>query len=337
MRDPFQIVKDSSIWKSEGYLEAVYRRDPFVRVGTIKRIFYDKGSGDFRYQVEVIDKLDIIDTNARLMTRFGGVYNYEDFTLRGYKSDRDISEITDINIKPGDLVVVVFLNGNPTDALIIGALRHRARQHELKADDGPQYKSEFNGIETFINKDGEYRLTFLGQPTNIAKLNEKPKKPIEKPQRDKETSGSYVLLDKTGSIEINDVSTKDGGNQMLRIDKKGGTIKIKSGSIDVTLTKKQEKVDVSCKTVDVKAKDLFTVSTKDTNIKSSSSVKINSPKIAIGKNGVELLDQIFQLVEAIGMLTPISPMGPCTAMQAAPQWSQVKQVQQKIKEITGSL
>lgn len=335
--DPFRIVKDSSIWKDDRYAGAVYRRDPFIRVGTIKRIFYDKRVGDFRYQVELIDKLDIVDVNARLMTRFGGVYNYEEFTLRGYKSDRDISEIIDLSIKPGDLVVVVFINGNSSDALIIGAIRHRTREHQLKAEDGPQYKSEFNGIETFINKDGEYRLTFLGQPTNLSKLNEKPSKQIDKPQRDKNTTGSYVLMDKTGSIEINDVSTKDGGNQMLRIDKTGGTIKIKSGSIDITLTKKQEKIDVSCKTVDIKAKDLFTVSTKDTSIKSSSSVKINSPKIAIGKNGVELLDQIFQLVEAIGMLTPISPMGPCTAMQAAPQWSQVKQVQQKIKEITGSL
>lgn len=68
----------------------------------------------------------------------------------------------------------------------------------------------------------------------------------------------------------------------------------------------------------------------------TTSAKIKSPKVAIGTDGIELLDQLSQLIDAIGKLIAISPVGPCNALVTSPQWSGVAAVQSKIKEITGN-
>jgi hypothetical protein len=103
------------------------------------------------------------------------------------------------------------------------------------------------------------------------------------------------------------------------------------------LTKKDEKVELKCKLLDIVSDDKITAKTKEFKMEASTSTKINSPKVAIGKEGIELLDQLFQLIEKLSKVTPISPVGPCTALVATPQWPDVAQVQSKIKEITGSL
>lgn len=59
--------------------------------------------------------------------------------------------------------------------------------------------------------------------------------------------------------------------------------------------------------------------------------------MAIGKDGIELLDQLFQLVDALSKVIPISPVGPCAALGTVPEWAAVKAIQEKIKEITGGL
>lgn len=103
------------------------------------------------------------------------------------------------------------------------------------------------------------------------------------------------------------------------------------------MTKKDEKVDLKCKLLNIVADDKITSKTKEYSLDASTFIKMKSPKVAIGKPGIELLDQLFQLVEKLGKVTPISPVGPCTALMATPQWPGVVAVQSKIKEITGSL
>ena len=64
---------------------------------------------------------------------------------------------------------------------------------------------------------------------------------------------------------------------------------------------------------------------------------LKSPKIAIGTDGTELLDQLVQLIDAIGTQTIITPVGPASPVSASPQWAQVTAIQQKINGIKGSL
>lgn len=334
MPNSFSIIKDSSIWQNSKAFDAVTNKDPFIRIGIVKKVFKEDKTSDIKYLVEIQDRNDSIEVNARMMRRFGGAFNYEDTINHGYKFDDKPDPTRAFDAKAGDAVLVAFLNGEAREAVILGGLIHPARKSTLDVTKGPQYLSEFNGVETSINDQGEYKLTFKAVPTNIKKLDDKPRAKLPAPTYDDKIGGSFFQFDKTGSIEIND---KDqGGIQNLRIDKKAGTITINSGKIKLTMTKKDEKVELKCKVLNITSDDKIVEKTKESSLDASTSVKIKTPKVAIGKDGIELLDQIFQLVEMLGKVIPISPVGPCTALMATPQWPGVAQVQSKIKEITGT-
>lgn len=335
MSDPFSIVKDSSIWNNSNAFSAVDKRDPYLRIGIVKKVYREARTTDIKYLVEVQDKNDSIEVNARLLRKFGGVYNYEDIVEHGYKFDDKPDPTRNFEAKAGDTVLVAFLNGQAREAVILGGLIHPARKSTLDITKGPQYQSEFNGIETRINENGEYTMTFKAVPTNVKKLDAIPQAAIPAPTYDDKIGGSFFQFDKTGSVEIND---KDkNGIQNLRIDKPKGTITVNSGKIKLVMTKKDEKVELKCKLLDIISDDKITVKTKEFKMEATTSTKINSPKVAIGKEGIELLDQLFQMIEALAKVIPISPVGPCSAIGSSPQWPGVVDVQSKIKEITGSL
>lgn len=335
MSNPFNIVKDSSIWQNSKIYSAVSNKDPYLRIGIVKKVFREQVTSDLRYLVEIQDRNDSVEVTARLLRKFGGVFNYEDIVEHGYKIDDKPDPVRAFDAKAGDTVLVAFLNGEAREAIILGGLTHPARKSTIDITKGPQYSSEFNGIETTINENGEYKLTFKAIPTNIKKLDEKPDKTLPKPIYDEKIGGSFLKLDKTGSIELND---KDqDGFQSIKINKPDGQVVINSGNIVLTMIKKDELVELKCKAVNIESENTIDIKTKQTNINSSEHIKINSPKVAIGKDGIELLDQLFQLIQMLGTVTPISPIGPCTSLKATPQWSQVVNIQSKIKDITGNL
>ena len=333
--DPFNIVKDSTVWRNSSNFAAVESKDGLIRLGIVKKVYRDEETSDLRYLVEMRDKNDAIPINCRMMRRFGGVYNYEDVVLHGYKFDDKPDPVQAFDAKAGDVVLMALLAGEAREGIIIGGVAHPARKCTIDITKGPQYKSEFNGVETVINENGEYIVTFKAVPTNAKKLDDKPSAKIPAPTYDDKVGTSFFMFDKTGSYEVSD---KDkNGIQNLRIDKPKGTFTINSGKIKLTMTKKEEKVELKCKLLNIVSDDKITVKTKEFKMEATTSTKVNSPKVAIGKEGIELLDQLFQLVEMLSKVTPISPVGPCTALVATPQWPGVKDVQSKIKEITGSL
>lgn len=335
MHNPFKIIKDSSVWHSSRNYSAVNKTDSSIRMGVVKEVFIDEPTNDVRYIVEIIDKNNIIPVSCRLVRNFGGVFNYEEFQLRGYNIDQNNTDVI-LNItKPGDMVLVAYLGGSGRFGVIIGGLPHPARKPKLDSKKGPQYISEFNGIEKSINEYGEYRLTYKGIPKNIDKLNLADNNQLPEPEYDTEIGTSYLLMDKTGSLELNDNSKKN--TQLIKIDKKNGTIDIVSGKISLTFVKEKEAVTLVCKTSDIKAETYISLKTKDTVSESTNSIKIKSPKIAIGSGSTELLDQLSKLIEALGNIQPISPSGPCTPLISTPQWANVESIKSNIKGITGSL
>ena len=335
MNNPFKTVKDSALWRTPSAAAALFNKDPYLRIAIIKKVYREKISTELKYLVEIQDRNDSIEVNARMLRRFGGAFNYEDIVYHGYKFDDKPDPVRAFDAKAGDAVLVAFLNGEAREAVILGGLIHPARKSTVDITKGPQYVSEFNGVETTINENGEYKIIFKAVPTNIKKLDDKPSKTLPKPTYDTKVGGSFFQFDKTGSIEFND---KDqGGIQNVRIDKPGGTITVNSGKIKLVMTKKSEKVELKCKLLDIVSDDKIDGKTKEFKLEASTSVKVNSPKVAIGKEGIELLDQISQMIDALAKVIPISPVGPCSAIGASPQWAGVVSVQSKIKEITGSL
>jgi hypothetical protein len=313
-------VKDSSIWFDPSTLRTGRGKDPFLRMGVVKFATADKTRNDIRYLVEIQDRNDKININCRMMRRFGGVYNYEDVIYRGYSTNDIPDPIQNWEAKAGDIVIVAFLNGEGREGVILGGITHAARSIQLDPSLGPQYQSEFNGIKTSINADGEWTLTFRGQPTNLSTLKNVPREKIAEPMYDTVVGTTYMKLDKTGSWIINDNANSDP--QLIHINKTAGTITVNSGQISLVLSKTPQSVDLICKTFAMTA---------------STSVKINSPKVAIGTEGIELLNELTQLIDALGKVIPISPVGPCTALSKTPQWPQVEQIKSKINQIKGTL
>jgi hypothetical protein len=333
--DPFEIVKDSTIWRHETDQKAIMRKDPYLRLGIVKRIYRDSVTTDIRYLVEMRDMNDAIEVNCRLLRRLGGAFNYEDTILHGYKISDQPDATTDFKAKAGDTVLVAFLNGEAREAIILGGVSHPARASTLAIDKGPQYLSEFNGVENSINDNGEFTVTFKGIPTNIAVLDKAPSAKLPAPTYDTAVGTTFMKFDKTGSWEISDNAKSD--LQRIRIDKPNGQILVNAGQVSLKITKSSQDVALKTKTLEITADTSITEKTTDWATTASATAKIKSPKVAFGTDGIELLDQLAQLVDAIGMLTAISPVGPCSPLTAAPQWSGVDAIKAKIKEITGSL
>jgi len=193
----------------------------------------------------------------------------------------------------------------------------------------------FNGINNSINSSGEWTLTFMGLPTNIKVLNDTAKGPIPAPKYDTKIGSTFIKIDKTGGYTVSDNANETP--QTIKIDKAAGTVSIISGKIVLTLTKKSEAVSLTSKSLAVNASESISKSTKKYTLSATTSASIKSPKVAIGTSSIELLDQIIKAIEKLGLVTPISPVGPCTPLQATPQWAQVLQIQNQIKSIKGSI
>ena len=332
--DPFNIVKDSSIWYDKSQYSAINKFDSSIRVGVIKKALNSGFTNELRYLVEVQNHGDKIEMNCTMMRRFGGVYNYEDFIMRGYAISDSVDPVAAFDAKAGDAVIVCHLNGHGREGIILGGINHAARNSKINATDGPQYLSEFNGLETSINADGEYLITFKGQPTNLTKLNEVPKDRLLPATYDVAVGTSFYKFDKTGSYTVSDNSLT--GSQFLKLDKPNGVLYMVSGAVSLKITKDTEAVEWLCKTMDTKATNKISSTTKEFTVDATTKAYIKTPKVAIGTDTIELLDQLAKLIDALGAVQPISPIGRCTSLNSSLMWGQVEAIKGKIKQITGS-
>lgn len=331
------IVPDSSIWQDKESMRQVYNKDVAVRIGIVQLREFIEETEDFRYTVEVFDSSQQIPIHCAMASgRFGGIYNYEEFISRGYQKGEDPAGRGEYAVRPGDVVVVAYANGNATDGLILGSFKHPGRKSRIKPEDGIAYDAEFNGMRTQINNEGEWTLTFRGVPTNIDELDKAPDgSPIPEAEYDEEVGKTFMKFDKTGGWLLSDEASEDP--QSVHVDKENGKITVTSGKIVLELDKNSEAVSLTCKELLIEAADAIEAFTTDYAMEASATAKIKSPKIAFGTDGTELLDEITKAIDALGTVQAISPVGPCAPLSAAPQWSQVEQVKSKINKIKGTL
>jgi len=289
------IIRDSSIWEDSDSTGLLYGKDCAVRIGTVREEMFLTNSQETRYKVEVWDNGRIIPITCIRSSRFGGVYNFEEYTNRGY--DIGNSEAAGLkSSQPGDQVLVAYLNGSAREGIILSHIGHAGRKEVINSPKqkepnkfsefvnraGPttvRYISEFNGVETAINASGEQRVTFKGQPTNLDKLKEAPSGgDIPAPVYDAKVGSSYYEFDKTGSWYLND-NSQDGGLQSIKVDKPNGKIEIISGKTSLVINKKEETYTFTQKKVTYNTADEWTLNTKKTNVLSSTEINMKSAKI----------------------------------------------------------
>lgn len=336
MADHDFTVKDSSIYDDSSATKLLNRRDAAVKIGIVKETRKVSSTNENRFIVEVWDKSQHIPVLCTYITRFGGVYNYEEYNWRGFYAGNDAAGRSDYDVRPGDIVLVAYVNGTSQEGVIIGGIKHPGRTPEFEPSDGVVYASEFNGVKQEINVDGEYTTTFRGLQTNIGALNTAPSgAPIPPPTYNTTVGTTYTKFDKTGGWITNDNATSLP--QSIHIDKAGGQIIVTSGNIVLTMDKAGELTTLLTKELVVNATDKMDTNTKDWATIATSTAKIKSPKIAFGTDGIELLDQVIKALENLGKVKPISPVGPCAPLMATPEWPAVQEVISKITSIKGSL
>jgi hypothetical protein len=144
-----------------------------------------------------------------------------------------------------------------------------------------------------------------------------------------------MKFDKTGGFIVNDNANSDP--QFFHIDKAAGTVTLNSGQISMLMTKSDQSVVLTAKTLTINASSAINENTQDYHLIAGATAKFDSPKVAIGHADVELLDQLTQLIDAIGKLLPLSPVGPCTMLSTVNDWPDIEKIKAKINQIKGSL
>jgi len=289
------IVKDSSIWRDNESSSLLYKEDTAVRIGVVREEVFSDKSPETLYVVEVWDGGVTVPVTCSRTSRYGGIYNYEEYTHRTFSPGNSPGSEGTMSVKQGDHVVVAYIKGNGREGVILGCLNHSGRDEvinfakrkkknttiEFINRGGPtsvQYAAEFNGLETLINADGEYRLTFRGQPTNIAKLSNATKgEEIAKAEYDTAIGSSYYEFDKTGSFLLTDNSKEK--NQSIKLDKTNGKIIITSGLTTLTIDKNAESYTIVNKKTTINSTDDVSINTKSTNIKSTDVINAESKNI----------------------------------------------------------
>lgn len=274
-------IKDSSIWEDNNETSLLYGKDCSVRFGVVREEVFLTDFLETRYIVEVWDNGAVIPVSCSRTSRFGGPYNFEEYTLQTYTPGNSLAGGVH-TVQPGDQVIVAYANGDSREGFIIGYLNHSGRAEAIAHPDNPSpssvsefansaqgraYVSEFNGLEQAVNGEGSYRVTYKGLPTNVNKLNEAPTgEPIPAPEYDTEVGGSYFEFDNTGSYLLTDNASADP--QSIFMDKAGGMIVITSGKTTLTIDKNAESYEIVNKITTFTSEDEWNLETKMTTIKS---------------------------------------------------------------------
>jgi len=259
------IIDDSSlIGNPADYIQ----KDYSIRVGVVRQHVYYSKSQETRYIVEVWKNNRIYPMTCIRSSKFGGLYNYEEFNLRGFEVGESPSSDGNFKVIPGDMVLVAASSGDSREGIIIGSLNHYGRDEILPPNGDIAYISEFNGIQTMINKDGEYRVTFKGIQENIDKLKEPPNgEPYPVAQHNNDVGFSYYQFNKEGSYLLTD-NANDELPQSIFVDKPNGKIIVTSGKTMLTINKEEESYEIVNKKTTFNSEEEWNLNTKKTVIKS---------------------------------------------------------------------
>jgi len=330
-------VKDSSIIYNPNYYQAYYRKDDSLRVGCVREV-KQTPDGTVLYVVECSIGGNQVPINCLLMSRWGGAHNYEEYRLRSWANKvPDPSKIpsteSSYKYRSGDVVIVGFLNGKGREGIILGGIRHAAR--DFKLQENVEYLSIFNGLEKKVDAKGAYTVTFKGKAINDEKL-DIPGEKVPEPEYNEEIAGSFFGFDETGGFTIDDNQSssikivKNADSPSLTITSGQNVITLSGSSDEGTTTVETTTLSFTSTSATFESAEVFSVDAGDLKLKGST--------VALGNDSFELIEGLIELLDGIGSLVITSPVGTCTPVMAAPQWaSKIIPIKTKLETLKGSL
>jgi hypothetical protein len=177
--------------------------------------------------------------NCLLANPLGGLADYAMWTLRGEDS---ATKDTNNRLGKGSKVLILCVNGETTQAVIIGGMRDQAddgTKTDVK-DLGHHLDWVFNGVRAFIDKDGALTVTYGGKTTIDGKLDSNV---------DKKTVGTKLVFMKDGSWSVATADPDDDKKQEQHVfldhanhvidvkAKKGYTLTVDDGTAAIKASK----------------------------------------------------------------------------------------------------
>lgn len=146
----------------------------------------------------------------------------------GNQADRE--QTADPTNLDGEHVLVTFLDNDPAQPVIMGALPHPRANYRMVAANGPQVRSRFRGVETCIDKDGNVIVnTYAANSGDIDPALEG----LEPPVHDAEHGKVTLNLSAAAELNVHGVD-QNGANEKYRLRLKDGELLV-SFNTGVTL------------------------------------------------------------------------------------------------------
>jgi len=242
-----------------------------MRIGEVKAIFYpdDKKniSGKLvEYTVEVLQQDGSSTMSSTLYHGcvvshlFGGVADRINYTLRPAEKQNGGEKKTG-GAGVGSKVLLLCINGNKTNAVIIGGLPDLDSSEDDKKDDGHNLAFEFNGVQIGVNKDGELRIRYRGQTKVDGTLGDNANADAE---------GSTVIFNKDGDIKL---YTKDE-KQFIHLNHKDKKLEI--------LADEEWNVKVNKKLIFEAGDDISITGKKACSIEITDNITMKSKGVLVG-------------------------------------------------------
>jgi len=200
----------------------------FLRVGEIQSTIYPDEKASLTKKFIEYNVLVIHTANGTAVSKiyraivanlFGGGADLFTYTLRPSPDDSNFkpsatNQSTKGDFKPGkgSKVLILCINGQTVNAMIMGGIRDQNDEKDNK-DLKHHLIFVFNGIEAFINNDGELTVRYNGKRQADSKLDDNV---------DKKVTGTYILFKENGNLEI---ATKDD-EQQFKVNHKDKSIDI---------------------------------------------------------------------------------------------------------------
>jgi hypothetical protein len=231
-----EFLEDGSVIPSQYSVERAGNygdswQNPVLRVGEVQEVIYpddirsiSKRVIEYRVSVQHHDtamntssKRDYL--NCFLINPLGGLADKFHYTLRGENSsNRSKRENGTGAVGKGSKVLVLCINGNHRNAIIIGGVRDKADTYDKDNNTKDQNLGHhlhfvFNGLDCWINKDGELSVACGGATKIDGTVDDSVQTAVV---------GTKIQMLKDGTFQV---STKDG-EEVLVLDRKNHKLEL---------------------------------------------------------------------------------------------------------------
>jgi hypothetical protein len=197
------------------------------------------------YNVMTIEDENVsVYQNCLCAESFGNAADFFTAKLRPTKDEVKTKKQATPQDQNGAIVLLLCLKGKSEQGVILKSLGHPNKKTPLTKEAGLHMEGEYNGVNWQVNKDGELTVTFKTPST----INDEGS--VE--YLDEEIGGTFVKIDKEGSVEISDSKAES-----IKINKTDQTISIEAEK-DISHTTNANFNVVAKENIDLQAtKDLL--------------------------------------------------------------------------------